>query len=224
MLPHVILHNIVSLDGRMDWFMPDVGLFYEIVSFWKEDASLAGSGTILKALEHESAAEESIKSSGEKSFEADKQKPLLIVPDSKGKITKLHLLKKQPYWRDVIVLGSSLTPRSYLEYLYENQIEYIISGDDHVDFYSAFEILNSQYKVNVIRVDSGGILNGVLLRAGLVDEVSILISPSLVGGFSPNSFYRAPDLKSSEGVISLNLIHFERLREDIIWLRYKVTK
>ncbi|MGE5861265.1 MAG: dihydrofolate reductase family protein, partial [Ignavibacteria bacterium] len=65
---------------------------------------------------------------------------------------------------------------------------------------------------------------GVLLRAGLVDEVSILISPSLVGGFSPNSFYRAPDLKSTEEVISLNLIHFERLREDIIWLRYKVTK
>jgi 2,5-diamino-6-(ribosylamino)-4(3H)-pyrimidinone 5'-phosphate reductase len=224
MLPHVILHNIVSLDGRMDWFMPDVGLFYEIVSFWKEDASLAGSATILKALEHESTAEESIKSSGEKSFEADKLKPLLIVPDTKGKITKLHLMKKQPYWRDVIVLASSLTPRSYLEYLYENQIEYIISGDDHVDFNSAFEILNSQYKVKVIRVDSGGILNGVLLRAGLVDEVSILISPSLVGGFSPNSFYRAPDLKSSEGVISLNLVHFERLREDIIWLRYKVTK
>ncbi|MGE5805923.1 MAG: RibD family protein, partial [Ignavibacteria bacterium] len=190
MLPHVILHNIVSLDGRMDWFMPDIGLFYEIVSFWKEDASLAGSGTILKALEHESAGEESIRSSGEKSLEADKQKPLLIVPDSKGKITKLHLLKKQPYWRDVIVLGSSLTPRSYLEYLYENQIEYIILGDEHVDYNSAFEILNSQYKVKIIRVDSGGILNGVLLRAGLVDEVSILISPSLVGGFSPNSFYR----------------------------------
>jgi 2,5-diamino-6-(ribosylamino)-4(3H)-pyrimidinone 5'-phosphate reductase len=223
MLPHVILHNIVSLDGRMDWFMPDIGLFYELVSFWKEDASLVGSGTILKALEHESAVEETAKSSDEKSH-ADKEKPLLIIPDSKGRATKLHLLKKQPYWRDVIVLCSSSTPRSFLEYLYENKIEYVISGDDHVDFHSSFQILNSQYKINVMRVDSGGILNGVLLRAGLVDEVSILISPSLVGGFSPNSFYRAPDLKSSEGVISLNLMHMERLREDIIWLRYKVTK
>ncbi len=224
MLPHVILHNIVSLDGRMDWFMPDIGLFYELVSFWKEDASLAGSGTIFKALEHEPAAEEGIKSSDEKPHETAKQKPLLIVPDSKGRVTRLHLLKKQPYWRDVIALCSSATPRSFLEYLYESKIEYIISGEDHVDFSSAFEILNTQYKINVIRVDSGGILNGILLRAGLVNEVSILISPSLVGGFSPNSFYRAPDLKSSEGVISLNLTHMERLREDIIWLRYKVTK
>jgi len=223
MLPYIILHNIISLDGRMDWFMPDVGLFYEIVSFWKEDASLAGSGTILKALEHESAPEEGIKHSEEAMLQS-KLKPLLIVPDSKGKISKLHLLKKQPYWRDVIVLCSSLTPRSFLDYLYDHQIEYVISGDEHVDFRSAFEVLNAQYKINIIRVDSGGILNGVLLREGLVNEVSILISPSLVGGFSPNSFFRAPDLKSSEGVISLNLIHVERLREDIIWLRYKVTK
>lgn len=204
--------------------MPDIGLFYELVSFWKEDASLAGSGTILKALEQEAAIEESFKSSEEHSHEKKEHRPLLVVPDSKGKVTKLHLMKKQPYWRDVVGLCSASTPRAYLDYLYENDIEYIISGDDHVDFRSAFEVLNSQYKINVIRVDSGGILNGILLRAGLVDEVSILISPSLVGGFSPNSFFRAPDLKSTEGVISLNLIHLERLREDIVWLRYKVTK
>jgi 2,5-diamino-6-(ribosylamino)-4(3H)-pyrimidinone 5'-phosphate reductase len=208
----------------MDWFMPDIGLFYELVSFWKEDASLAGSGTILKALEQEPAVEESFKPSQENSDEKKEHRPLLLIPDSKGKVTKLHLMKRQPYWRDVIALCSDLTPRDYLDYLYENNISYIISGEDHVDFGSAFKILNSQYNINTIRVDSGGILNGILLRAGLVDEVSILISPSLVGGFSPNSFFRAPDLKSTEGVISLNLIHLERLREDIIWLRYKVTK
>ena len=33
----------------------------------------------------------------------------------------------------------------------------------------------------VVRVDSGGALNGALLRAGLVDEISLLVHPVLVG-------------------------------------------
>jgi len=36
-----------------------------------------------------------------------------------------------------------------------------------------------------------GRLNGVLFRAGLVDEVSVLVNPCLVGGTSPRSIFRA---------------------------------
>ncbi len=45
--PRVILHNAVSADGRVDWFPADIGLFYELAATWHEDATLAGSGTIL---------------------------------------------------------------------------------------------------------------------------------------------------------------------------------
>ena len=47
MLPRVIVHSMVSVDGRIDWFQPDVGLFYETVRNWSEDCTLAGSTTIL---------------------------------------------------------------------------------------------------------------------------------------------------------------------------------
>jgi hypothetical protein len=30
MLPHVIFHNSISADGRVDWFPADIGLHYEI--------------------------------------------------------------------------------------------------------------------------------------------------------------------------------------------------
>lgn len=43
MLPRIILHNAVSIDGRTDWIDPDLGQFYEIASRWREDATLAGS-------------------------------------------------------------------------------------------------------------------------------------------------------------------------------------
>jgi 2,5-diamino-6-(ribosylamino)-4(3H)-pyrimidinone 5'-phosphate reductase len=74
----------------------------------------------------------------------------------------------------------------------------------------------------MVRVDSGGILNGVLLRQGLVDEVSLLIDSSLVGGTSPRSMFVAPDLVSPDGVIDVRLTHVEELREGGVWLRYDV--
>ena len=38
MLPYIVLHNAVSLDGRIDWFSPDIAQFYGLIPRWKEDA------------------------------------------------------------------------------------------------------------------------------------------------------------------------------------------
>jgi 2,5-diamino-6-(ribosylamino)-4(3H)-pyrimidinone 5'-phosphate reductase len=206
----------------MDWFTPNIGQYYELASRWKEDATLVGSGTLL-------AAPETIPPEDEADFQSPAQTPgdtraLLVVPDSRGQIRAWHYWRKLPYWRDVLVLVSRSTPPDYLEYLQTRCINYLVLGDDHVNLRAALETLNGQYGVKIVRVDSGGILNGVLLRAGLVDEVSLLVSPALVGGTSPRSIFRAPDLTSDQGVIPLKLTHVERLDGDTIWLRYEVPR
>ncbi|OGT24975.1 MAG: hypothetical protein A2Z17_00650 [Gammaproteobacteria bacterium RBG_16_66_13] len=45
----MILHNAISLDGRLDGFNLDVGLYYEIAGRLGADAILSGSNTILTA-------------------------------------------------------------------------------------------------------------------------------------------------------------------------------
>ena len=220
MLPRVILYNAVSLDGRIDGFTPDAGQFYELASRWKEDATLAGSNTIFNP-------EEELPPEDEQAFAPPQRdpadpRPLLVVPDSRGRVRNWHVLRTWPYWRDLVALCSRATPPSYLDYLQRRHIDRIIAGDDHVDFRVALEELNARYGVKTVRVDSGGTLNGVLLRAGLVDEVSLLIYPSLVGGTTPRSIYRAPDLTTAEGVILLKLTHVEKLENGVIWLRYEV--
>lgn len=47
MLPRVILHNSVSVDGRIDWFEGDIGLHYELATQWQADVHLVGSDSIL---------------------------------------------------------------------------------------------------------------------------------------------------------------------------------
>jgi 2,5-diamino-6-(ribosylamino)-4(3H)-pyrimidinone 5'-phosphate reductase len=222
MLPRVILHNSVSVDGRVDWFAPDIGLHYELASRWRVDVHLAGSDTIL-------TADESMPPEDETAFEPpqmepDDTRPLLAVPDSRGRVLTWYGLRQAPYWRGCVALCSLATPDEYLEYLQERHIESIVTGADHVDLPAALEELNARYGAETVLVDSGGTLNGVLLRDGLVDEISLLVHPCLVGGRTPGSFFRAPDLTSGEQVIRLRLTHLERVRDDIVWLRYAVSK
>ncbi len=224
MLPRVVLFNAVSLDGRIDGFLLDICQFYELAAHWKEDAALAGANTILLSTELENVPEED-----ERAFEPPQKNPndhraLLVVPDSRGRVRCWHYLKTLPYWRGFVSLCSSTTPKEHLDYLKKRHVECIIAGDDHVDMRAALEELNSRYGVKVVRVDSGGVLNGVLLRRGLVDEVSVLVYPSIVGGISPHSIFHLQDPALPYEVISLKLMHIERLKGNIVWLRYDIVK
>ena len=134
------------------------------------------------------------------------------------------MYKRQPYWRGAVALCSRATPQEYLENLVKWHVPYLIAGNDHVDLRAALELLNLHFNVKTVHVDSGGTLSGVLLRAGLVDEVSVLIHPYLVGGTSPRSFFRAPDLSGPRTSIPLRLTHLERMKDDIVWLRYDVEE
>lgn len=221
MLPRVILFNAVSLDGRTTGFPADLGQFYGLASHWKEDATLVGAGTILGSGDEAPPEDESAFVPPQ--VNPDDTRPLLVIPDSRGRVRSWHALLQWPYWRDAVALVSRSTPEEYLSYLRKRHVGYIVAGDDHVDLRLALDELNARYGTKVVRADSGGTLNGVLLRAGLVDEVSILIYPCLVGGTTQQSIFRAPDLPSMEGVIGLKLVHHEKLDGDAVWLRYEVA-
>ncbi len=49
MLPRVILHTAVSIDGRITGFPADLALYYTLAARWNPDAVLFGSTTILEA-------------------------------------------------------------------------------------------------------------------------------------------------------------------------------
>lgn len=222
--PRVIIFNGLSLDGRMDGSSGeiDMGLYYSLAASWKADAMLSGSETMLAA-----PLEDDMDKAEEPSCDTKELHPLavpyLVVVDSGGKIHHWRAFKSQPFWRDIVVLCSRATPARYFDELDAVGIHYVISGENKVDFHQALEELNGRFDIQTLRVDSGGILNGVLLREGLVDEVSILIAPVLVGGVSPRSLFVAPDVQSPDQIIRLELLHFEQVTENILWLRYAVV-
>lgn len=226
MLPYVILYNAVSLDGCITGFNADVELYYELASKWNIDAVLMGSNTILTGFNAKPGEirEGNIETLKTRKKDSEDSRPYLVVPDTKGQIRLWDQVFKMPYLRDVIVLCSGSTPEEYLDYLKERNIDYSINGEDQVDLSVALEKLNSEYGIKKIRVDSGGILNGALLSAGLVDEVQVLIHPELVGDSKSGSIFQLPDLNTLDETIKLKLVHIRKLNDDIIWMKYDLLK
>lgn len=229
-LPHVVVHNEMSLDARMDGLEVDMGRFYSLAGTWHEDCTLVGSETLLAGMPELGSAGEAVAlEPGESAHQAAATgdgadtRPLLAAVDSRGRLPGLGQLRDQPYWRDVIALCSEATPASHLEALAADGVQSIVAGDERVDLAAVLERLALDHGVRTVRVDAGGHLVGALLRAGLVDEVSVVIEPRLVGGESPRWLVQAPDAGPGEA-IPLQLRSLERFDDGALWLRYDVAR
>lgn len=221
MLPRVILHNIVSADGRIDWCTPDIDQFHRLAATWNEDATLAGADTLLATQDPEPPSDEDTVFVP-KVIPGD-IRPILAVVDSRGRVSNWNYWRMQPFWKDLVVLCSETTPEAHIQRLEQAQVSYLQAGRGYVDLSLALERLNSVFGVKTVRVESGGTLNGALLRAGLVDEISLLISPCLIGGICKGGVFKAPDIDSPTKAMKLSVISAERLEGDVVWLRYQVV-
>ena len=224
MLPKVIIYNYISLDGRINGFNADKKLYYQLASQWNLDAVLMGTDTLLRNFNIKSDKLHESENFGFPEADKNDSRPLLVVPDSRGRIRSWSQVFGMGLFRDILVLCSRSTPQEYLNFLDEQFIKYMVVGYEKVNLSTALEEINIQFGVKSLRVDSGGILNGVLLRDDLVDELYVLIHPAMVGGTSPNSMYIAPDLTSTEGVLDLKLLKMEKLKNEIILLQYRIMK
>jgi 2,5-diamino-6-(ribosylamino)-4(3H)-pyrimidinone 5'-phosphate reductase len=211
MRPRILYHIGCSLDGRIDWIKPDNFLYYRLIKGIPFDAIISGSSTIKSA---EMSTEDNIE-------KLDNQ--YLVVVDSQGTIDNWELIRKQAWWNNnPIVLCSEKTPKKYLKYLESIKIEYLIHGIDKVDLPESLQDLYTKYNIANMRIDSGGILAGIMLRQKLVDELSVLISPQITGGTSPKTIFSAPDINSVKDVIDLKLIEVKNIEGDYVWIKYKI--
>jgi 2,5-diamino-6-(ribosylamino)-4(3H)-pyrimidinone 5'-phosphate reductase len=223
MLPRVILHTAMSLDGRITNFPADLDLYYALAARWNPDAILFGSETVLAAVRDNPSLE--VPPEHEEIFRPPENtesdpRPLLVIADSRGRVRCWDAIRKWPYMRDVLALCSSSTPQEYRNYLGERKIAAIVTGSDRIDVRAAMEVLKRDYDVATVRVDSGGTLNSVLLNSGLVDELSVLIHPFLAGGQPDPTLFDPVKAGMLSSQVPLVLQNSEVLDQGIIWARY----
>lgn len=218
MIPRVILHNSISLDGSLTGFEVNMELHYQLAVSYKPQAHLIGSNTVLIGAE---LYGEGIPPEEPDDFNKprrDPHLPLWAVIDSGGKLAgMLHTCRRFEYCKDVIVFVSESTSPGYLLHLSERNYDAFIVGKRKVNLKTVFEVLADQFQVKTVLVDTGRILGNLLLKNGLVDEISLLVHPEIVGRQS------YPMFGNFSENIDLQLIKEELLEKKYIWLRYKVV-
>jgi 2,5-diamino-6-(ribosylamino)-4(3H)-pyrimidinone 5'-phosphate reductase len=215
MKPKVIMHTQTSLDGRIKGF-DNAEIYYSVANRIKSDMVLFGSNTVYTAFENYPAETEFdfIKPT----ICHDDNRPSGVIPDSRGILRNLHCLRNLGYLKDIIILVSRTTPQEYLNYLKERSYDYIVTGEEHVNYEKAFQILHDKYNCKVIRTDSGGVLTNVLLEQGLIDEISLVVSPCLIGANEKNLF-ESLLLKEK---IQLELKNAEIIERNYLSLSYNI--
>jgi riboflavin biosynthesis pyrimidine reductase len=122
----------------------------------------------------------------------------------------------------VIVILTEQVSDAYLYYLQQQGVSYIFAGVREIDFDLALPQLADLFPIVTIMLEGGGHINGSLLNAGLIDELSLLILPIADGTpKSPTTFEVAEYLPKS-GSTPLQLIEVKQLEHDVVWLRYRM--
>jgi 2,5-diamino-6-(ribosylamino)-4(3H)-pyrimidinone 5'-phosphate reductase len=217
--PRVIVHTAISLDGRIDGFEPDVAVYYELIGTWNEGATLCGSETILAAEPQPDPTDAALEGADPddrrpllaEGADPDDGRPLLAVVDSRGRVRSWKRLIRAGHWRAGLALCSNSTPAEHLAYLRDQNIAYEIVGSDRVDLGTALASL-AERGVECVRIDAGPTLNGLVLRAGLVDELSLVVHPVISGEGRPF----ADGLDSAVGMRRIS----SEARGELLWLRF----
>lgn len=224
--PRVICHMMASVDGRIvvdGW--PDVAEArrqYEIVhAGYEADGWICGRVTMEPfaggvrseeevAREHRGAPREDFVARGDHDAFAFAIDPSGRLAWETNDIDGDH----------VVAILAERVSDDYLAFLRERGVSYLLAGARDVDLAAALEKIGERFGVRTLMLEGGGRINGGMLRAGLVDEVSLLVAPVADGRIGTPAVFDV----DGEGVAPrrLALESVERRAGDVLWLRYRV--
>lgn len=227
--PYIICHMVTSVDGAVTGdflFRPEcqaaTEVYYEINRACKAQGFLCGRVTM----------EGSFTNGWAPDLDGYEPKPLTdYVPepaglsgfyavafDPKGKLgwKTPHIVDDDPGYDNaqiIEVLTRQVDPR-YLGYLQSVGIPYIFAGEQKIDVLVALAKLKESFAIDALLLEGGSIVNGYFIRAGAVDELSLVVAPMTAGEEGKPLF--------ADGAIKdFTLSEIRKYDDSILWLNYK---
>jgi riboflavin biosynthesis pyrimidine reductase len=227
--PHVICHMMVSLDGRIHpsrWTASPHGergdwsrLYEQVHETLEGDAWLVGRVTMAemsKATAHPPTGHAEAERPNH--FARRDAASYAVALDRDG---KLHFDKPDIGGDPVVVLLGHAVADAHLAELAADGVSYIVASDETMDVGALLARLKSELGIGRLLLEGGGSVNGSLLAAGLVDEISLLVAPALDGGERVTGVFDAGAVGLC-GKARLSLMSANTLDHGVVHLRYAV--
>lgn len=101
----------------------------------------------------------------------------------------------------------------YLTYLQSMGIPYIFAGDTEIDMEEALFKLKAYFGINKLLLEGGSILNGAFQRAGVIDELSLVVAPIVADAEDKPLF--------TDAQMENHTLEDVQYRNGSLWLNYK---
>jgi 2,5-diamino-6-(ribosylamino)-4(3H)-pyrimidinone 5'-phosphate reductase len=224
--PRVICHMMASVDGRIvasGWpLSPEGRQQYDLVhASYEPDGWICGRVTMEPfarrvrseaevAREHQGAPRADFRAPGA-------YRSFAFAVDARGRLA----------WESndidgdhVVAILSERVSDEYLAFLRERGVSYLLAGAREIDFPLALDKVGARFGVRTLMLEGGGRINGAMLRAGLIDEVSLLLAPVADARMGTPALF---DVEAEDAPPHrLALEGVERRADDVLWLRYRV--
>lgn len=228
--PYIICHILSSLDGKINGsFMVTEttkalgGEYGRIRREMDADAWLYGTTTVKEFLNfREPVLEENVHVPEGDFVAGDETKPYFVALDTRGELgwESGRFANKGRAEAHVIEILTEAVPASYCAYLRKRGVSYILAGKTELDCEMAMEKLHRLFHIEKLLICGGGAADWTFLQAGMVDELSMVLSPVTDGSSGTASvFTQIPALSVGEPV-EFELRAAERLGNGGLHLNY----
>ena len=122
----------------------------------------------------------------------------------------------------VVSIVSERVSDEYLAFLRDRGVSYVFAGAREVDFALALQRIREHFGVETLMLEGGGRINGSMLAAGVIDEVSVLVAPVIDARMDTPALFDVDDADGFDPRL-LHLESVERRDAEVLWLRYRVA-
>jgi riboflavin biosynthesis pyrimidine reductase len=226
--PYVICHMCTTIDGRIlgeRWGrLPGVKdgghLFETTAATFGIGAWLVGTTTMKEFADRNVTLKKTAQPIERTDHIGDPNaKRFAIGTDAKG---VLRYKRGDVNGDHVVLLVSQQVSDAYLAHLRAAGVSYFFCGKDHVDVRVACRKIGSKLGLRKLLLEGGGVFNGAMLKAGLIDEISQVVVPLVDGGAGIPTLFEIPGRPSRMAARQLRLIGQQKLPGGITWARYRL--
>ena len=227
--PYVVCHMLMSVDGKVtgDFLFRQqcedaTQAYYEINRDFNADAYACGRVTMEGSftsgwypdLSQYSPIDDKLSD-----FVADNTNGFYAVAfDRKGRLgwRGAKIEDDDPGYggAHIIEVLTTQVDARYLGYLQANGISYIIAGKDDIDLPLALFKLKKLFGINKLLLEGGSIINGAFQKAELIDELSLVMVPTVADTDSKPLFFES-------NIENYKLTACRQLKNGVLSLRYK---
>lgn len=235
MRPKIICHMMSSIDGRLlaeCWTVPATGIdrgvlrqhYDQVAARFNADGWIVGRKTMEAFAKGKARAFPPTAGDLRGTHIAGRKgRDVAVAVDPHG---RLHYGQDNAAGDHVIAVLGEQVSDAYLAELRDDGVSYLFAGPGGHDLRRAMDILGEAFGVRTVLLEGGGLINGAFLKAGLIDEVSLLVYPGLDGLAGVPSIFEyagGADERPAAGR-SLRHVATETLDGGMVWLRYAVER